>query len=674
MMHLSRKHASNVLFFIDSTLPDRAAILASLPRGAEVHLLDPSQDGLTQIAATLQGRHGIDAIHILSHGSTGEVQLGNLLLSSANLDAHADVLATIGEALSANGDILLYGCNVAQGTVGHGFIGKLASATQADIAASNNLTGAAQLGGDWSLEFASGAIEAKSIALPLYSALLADMLLLGTPGNDSLVGGSGNDTLSGFAGNDTLVGGAGIDTLNYSLSADAIKIYLLDVGTPQAISNSQGSDTWFSIENVIGSAYNDLISGDNGDNVLWGGLGNDTLSGGLGNDTVDGGDGNDALFGNAGDDYLLGGAGNDTLTGNAGNDTLDGGDGIDTASYSGSAAAVKVSIESVGYQSLVNSNQGIDTIYNIENILGSNGNDTISGSDGDNVLMGALGHDLLSGGVGNDTVDGGDGNDTLYGNGGDDYLIGGAGNDTLIGNAGNDTMDGGTGIDTVAYLNVSAPVKVILADTGSQQINVNLGLDTLMNIENVVGSGKNDTISGSDGDNVLWGALGDDLLSGGLGNDTVDGGDGNDSLYGNAGNDYLIGGVGNDTLIGNAGNDTLDGSLGNDLLNGGLGNDTLTGGGGADIFVFNVALDGTTNVDRITDFAVGVDKIQLSPSIFSALTGHADMGWGSYLLYNAGTQALSYDADGTGAGAAVLVAQVVLSGAGTLGASDFVLV
>ena len=91
-----------------------------------------------------------------------------------------------------------------------------------------------------------------------------------------------------------------------------------------------GTDTLSNIENVIGSAFNDHITGDDNANILSGGAGDDELIGGLGNDTLIGGEGNDTLYGGEGNDVLRGGAGNDTLYGGAGNDLLIGGDGDDT--------------------------------------------------------------------------------------------------------------------------------------------------------------------------------------------------------------------------------------------------------------------------------------------------------------------------------------------------------
>ena len=147
MTQLNSTALRSEVFFVTADLPDLATLLAGLPADAEVHVLDATQDGLTQMTRLLAGRSGLDAIHILSHGSAGALQLGSSTLNDAALTSRATDLAQIGQSLSAEGDILLYGCNVAVGEVGAQFVGKLAQATGADVAASDNVTGAAAKGG-----------------------------------------------------------------------------------------------------------------------------------------------------------------------------------------------------------------------------------------------------------------------------------------------------------------------------------------------------------------------------------------------------------------------------------------------------------------------------------------------------------------------------------------------
>ncbi|MEI7934994.1 MAG: DUF4347 domain-containing protein, partial [Chlorobiaceae bacterium] len=103
------------VFFLDATLSDLATLTSSLPVNAEIHLIDPKQDGLEQIALMLQGLGGIDVIHLFSHGSAGALQLGSTTLSGSTINNYSATLSQIGASLSPTGDILLYGCNVGAG-------------------------------------------------------------------------------------------------------------------------------------------------------------------------------------------------------------------------------------------------------------------------------------------------------------------------------------------------------------------------------------------------------------------------------------------------------------------------------------------------------------------------------------------------------------------------------
>ncbi|MBK7003059.1 MAG: DUF4347 domain-containing protein [Rhodoferax sp.] len=165
-------NARQNIVFIDSRIANYQTLIAGLPQSSEVILIDGG-NGLQQMADALAGRSGINAIHVFSHGSAGALQLGDTLLTSANLNTYAPLLGQIGQSLTAQGDLLLYGCNVAQGEAGQSFVESIARVTQADVAASEDLTGAAALGGDWVLEMASGAIEAQTLAAPQYAETLA---------------------------------------------------------------------------------------------------------------------------------------------------------------------------------------------------------------------------------------------------------------------------------------------------------------------------------------------------------------------------------------------------------------------------------------------------------------------------------------------------------------------
>lgn len=157
--------------FIDGQVSNVGELLQGLSANAEVVILDPNKDGLQQMADYLLGRSDIDAVHVFSHGDTGKVQLGNLWLDNQNLASHSQALASFGKALSADGDILLYGCEIGADGAGRDFIESLARSTGADVAASTNLTGAHSRGGDWVLETSTGSIEA---ALPFALADVRD--------------------------------------------------------------------------------------------------------------------------------------------------------------------------------------------------------------------------------------------------------------------------------------------------------------------------------------------------------------------------------------------------------------------------------------------------------------------------------------------------------------------
>lgn len=163
--------------FIDASLPDYQTLIDGLPEGMEVVRVNPDQDGI-QVMGEWAAKHSdYDAIHILGHGSEGAQQLGNATLSNETLETYQAELTQIGKALTEGGDILLYGCNVAANETGVEFIGKLAQVTGADIAASDDLTGAVSLGGDWILEQITETKDSYSTSLNLmqFNAVLSQV-------------------------------------------------------------------------------------------------------------------------------------------------------------------------------------------------------------------------------------------------------------------------------------------------------------------------------------------------------------------------------------------------------------------------------------------------------------------------------------------------------------------
>lgn len=160
--------------FVDQSLSDAdiSDILSELSPGMELVRLNGSSPGLTQIDDYLQGRSDIDAIHIISHGAEGELQIGSTTIDQSTLVDQAAVLSDIGSHLSANADILLYGCDIAAGSVGQAFINTLAQETGAVVAASTNLSGPASLGGDSVLEASTGPIDVPTLDLSGLSQVL----------------------------------------------------------------------------------------------------------------------------------------------------------------------------------------------------------------------------------------------------------------------------------------------------------------------------------------------------------------------------------------------------------------------------------------------------------------------------------------------------------------------
>jgi len=154
--HGSDTSAVKEIYFIDSNVADYDQLIAGLDADAEYVVLNGDENGLDQMAAALSARSNLSAVHVLSHGGQGEVLLGTSSLSSATIEQNRDALEIIGQSLSDDGDILLYGCNIGTGSAGATFIGSLADVTGADVAASDDATGAS---GDWALEAKTGQIE-----------------------------------------------------------------------------------------------------------------------------------------------------------------------------------------------------------------------------------------------------------------------------------------------------------------------------------------------------------------------------------------------------------------------------------------------------------------------------------------------------------------------------------
>ncbi len=159
------------LLFMDAAVADGWALLEGVSEGIEVYQLDPLGDAIAQITQTLMGRQNVESIHILSHGAPGGLQLGGAWVTANDLQTRVAELAIWQQALAEEGDILLYGCHVAAGEVGQAFVHILSQLTGADVAASNDLTGA---NGNWVLEVETGAIETTGLVFLDYQHTLND--------------------------------------------------------------------------------------------------------------------------------------------------------------------------------------------------------------------------------------------------------------------------------------------------------------------------------------------------------------------------------------------------------------------------------------------------------------------------------------------------------------------
>ncbi|WP_155935254.1 hypothetical protein [Methylobacterium sp. 10] len=530
----------------------------------------------------------------------------------------------------------------------------------------------------------------------------------GNGGDDIILGGAGNDWLDGGAGDDRLDGGAGSDTASYA-SATSRVLVSLDLTNWQ--DTGFGKDRLISIENLEGSNFNDQLRGDAGNNTISGLAGNDFIKGGLGADRMIGGTGDDIYIvdnvkdtvvelagegvdivnssvnytiaanienlylsddaikatGNASANHLRGNSANNILDGKAGADTMEGSDGSDT-----------YYVDNVG-DKIIEEDFYTDTDRVFASVSYSLGvaveNLTLTGT-GD---LKGTGNDLAN------VLTGNSGNNVLDGRGGADTMVGGAGSDTYI----VDTIG-----DKAVELSGAAGTDLVKAS-----VSFSLGGSYVENLT-LIGTG-NLGATGNSLDNVLRGNAGANVLDGKTGADTMIGGAGSDiyivdntgdkavelsasvgtdlvkasvsfSLGGSYVENLTLTGTGNLSATGNTLANVLKGNAGANHLDGGLGADKLTGLAGQDTFVFSTKL-GATNIDHITDFSAMDDTIQLSKSVFAALsagdlavTAFKDLGvtgakidGNDRIIYDHETGALSFDADGSGTAAKAIQFAVI---------------
>jgi Ca2+-binding RTX toxin-like protein len=560
-----------------------------------------------------------------------------------------------------------------------------------DIVAGNN--GLDTL--DFTSTTADVAVNLSLVGSPGQTVVAGNLSLILTDKIENVTGGSGNDTLTGNEldnvliggpGSDKLTGGAGSETYAFDtdeqcdteeisenaadsghdiidFSSTTMQEVTLDLSIPGSVQvvneNLRLKINGEGIEEVIGGARNDTISGNGNANTLRGGPGNDSLYGKNGKDTLDGGPGNDHLDGGPAEDTINESADtNFTLTntglvrGTGETDTLE---SVEVANLTGGSKANVFDL--TGWTGKGYLDGGDDPAHPRTDSL-------IVGADEDFTLTDTsltisinsgpielatytapccgppdrptIDVAILSGGPGNNTLDasgytgivrlaGGEGNDTLRGGSGSDVLRGGLGDDTLTGNAGNDLLDGGMGSDTVretrdAWLWVMRNASLLIDLTpasGDEE------LDTLTNLESafVIGGPSVNlfNVSGwTAGSLTVDGGGGADAV-GASGGDTITLTDASITFTGSGGAIGLIS-IEIALLVGSEGDDVLDasaftgtawlqGHAGNDRLISGKGNDLLEGGDADDVFVFRQ--DMVADLDTVAG-GKGNDTLDLS--------------------------------------------------------------
>ncbi|MEE8060111.1 MAG: DUF4347 domain-containing protein, partial [Pseudomonadales bacterium] len=202
----TQQSARQELIILDAQTPNSDQLLNDLVNHYdnsdqyEIVILDEQEDGLTQISNLLGNYQDLDAIHIISHGDDGQIQLGNGQIGLDSLLQNEATVSAWGNALSEDADLLIYGCNLTTSAEGQSFINTLAQFTGADITASDDLTGTANLGGDWDLEYALGEIETQTLFDQNQQMTWQGLLALPTAANSTVV--TNEDTTYTFSATD----------------------------------------------------------------------------------------------------------------------------------------------------------------------------------------------------------------------------------------------------------------------------------------------------------------------------------------------------------------------------------------------------------------------------------------------------------------------------------------
>jgi hypothetical protein len=267
------------IVFIDPRVEDYQTLWAGLDPAVKAIVLDPTRDGAVQIGEVLAQQQNLSSVHIFSHGEVGRLQLGSIELNSGNLGAYRDTLQQWGNALTNDGDILLYGCKLAQGEEGGDFVGELSRLTGADIAASDDLTGAVSLGGDWHLEVSEGKVQAvipfSEEVLEDYDRTLAvNVSLLGN--TVSFTGDGSNDSLylRVNPSNDLEFSNDGVNFSSDLSAAGGVQALNISQNTLIDIALGDGADSLF-----IDRSLNTSLTGAKGRLDYSGGTGEDSIYG-----------------------------------------------------------------------------------------------------------------------------------------------------------------------------------------------------------------------------------------------------------------------------------------------------------------------------------------------------------------------------------------------------------
>ncbi|MEN8809564.1 MAG: DUF4347 domain-containing protein, partial [Desulfobacterales bacterium] len=231
------------LVFVNDNVADYERLIADLQRddtsrNFEVVVLDSTCDGIEQVSEVLTVRSDLNGVHFITHGSDGQINLGNILLNSTNLQQHSIAISGWGNSLTENGDIIFYGCNIAADSTGQSLLNNISGLTGADVAASDDNTGHTSLSGDWEIEYQQGDIETAvavsdqtqstwSNVLASFGVNITSDTADADPGDGLAQDASGNTSLRAAIEQANALGGAHTITLpadTYTLSAGELVI------------------------------------------------------------------------------------------------------------------------------------------------------------------------------------------------------------------------------------------------------------------------------------------------------------------------------------------------------------------------------------------------------------------------------------------------------------------